>query len=35
MRMHAILPIFFALLIGGATLPASACELEQTLPRIA
>jgi hypothetical protein len=30
MRLYAILPIFFALLIGSATLPANGCELEQT-----
>jgi hypothetical protein len=30
MRLYAVLPIFFALLIGSAALPACACELEQT-----
>ena len=30
MHTHAVLPIFFAVLIGSATLSASACELEQT-----
>ena len=29
MRMHAVLPMFFALLIGIAVLPAAACELKQ------
>jgi hypothetical protein len=29
MRMHAVLPMFFALLLGIAVLPAAACELEQ------
>ena len=29
MRMHAVLPMLFALLIGIAVLPAAACELEQ------
>ena len=29
MRMHAVLPMFFALLIGIAVLPAAAYELEQ------
>jgi hypothetical protein len=34
MRMHAVLPMLsFALLIGIAALPASACELEQKAPR--
>ena len=30
MRLYVILPIFFALLIGSAALPARGCELEQT-----
>jgi hypothetical protein len=29
MRMHAVLPMFFALSIGIAVLPAAAYELEQ------
>ena len=29
MRMHAALPMFFALLVSIAVLPAAACELEQ------
>jgi len=29
MRMHAFLPVFLALLVGIAVLPAAACELEQ------
>jgi hypothetical protein len=30
MCIHAVLLMSFALLIGSATLPATACELEQT-----
>ena len=29
MPMRAVLPMFFALLVGVAVLPAAACELEQ------
>jgi len=29
MRMHAVFPLFLALLVGIAVLPAAACELEQ------
>ena len=29
MRTHLVLPMFFALLVGIAVLPAAACELER------
>jgi hypothetical protein len=29
MRIHAVLPVFFALLVGIAVFPAAASELEQ------